>query len=108
MAEPGLDLHYWETEWEALEPLLEESPAEALPEVDDLVGRMLVSRGYVIRDPVVAQGEEPEIIVSFRAGREVARRLDRGDDDVSDEDIELALDSYRTIYEHLVEHFAPP
>jgi acyl-CoA synthetase (AMP-forming)/AMP-acid ligase II len=107
VTEPGLDLHYWQTLWEDLEPLLEESPEEALPEVDDLVGRMLVSRGFVFDDPVVVQGEEPEIVVSFRAAREVARRLDRGEE-VSDEDIETALETYRATYEHLVEHFAAP
>jgi hypothetical protein len=36
-AEPGLDLHEWQTEWEALEPLVEDSPREALPEFDTRV-----------------------------------------------------------------------
>ena len=44
MVEPGLDRHEWETEWQALEPLVVDSPAEALPEVDRLVGRMLAER----------------------------------------------------------------
>ena len=42
MQEPGLDSQEWETEWAALEPLVIDSPAEALPELDRLVGRMLV------------------------------------------------------------------
>ena len=45
MSEPGLDRHEWQTEWEALEPLVADSPAESLPELDNLVGRMLVSAG---------------------------------------------------------------
>jgi len=30
MVEPGLDLHEWQTEWEALEPLVEDSPRVAV------------------------------------------------------------------------------
>ena len=35
MSEPGLDRHEWETEWEQLEPDLEDSPSEALNELDE-------------------------------------------------------------------------
>ena len=45
MQEPGLDRHEWETEWQALEPQVEDSPAEALPELDKLIERMLVEQG---------------------------------------------------------------
>ena len=45
MQEPGLDKHQWVSEWEVIEPLLTESPTEALAEADDLVGRMLDARG---------------------------------------------------------------
>src|SRR5437764_14920170 len=65
MAEPGLDLH----EWEALGPLVEESPREALPELDDLLERMLVARGFAPDDPVAAGGDEPEALANFRAAR---------------------------------------
>jgi len=44
--EPGLDQQEWETEWRGLEPLLIDSPAEALPEVDRLIERLLIARGY--------------------------------------------------------------
>ena len=32
VVEPGLDQHDWESEWQLLEPLVRDSPAEALPE----------------------------------------------------------------------------
>ena len=32
MQEPGIDEHEWVSEWEELDPLLKESPTEALPE----------------------------------------------------------------------------
>jgi len=41
MLEPGLDRHEWESQWQALEEQVEDSPAEALPELDSLVAEML-------------------------------------------------------------------
>lgn len=46
--DPGLDGHEWHTEWEGLEPLLADSPVEALPELDGLVEWRLVAHGYPI------------------------------------------------------------
>jgi hypothetical protein len=40
MLEPGLDRHEWESEWATLEEELADSPADVLPELDDLVARM--------------------------------------------------------------------
>src|ERR671935_40443 len=69
--EPGLDRHEWESELSALEPELETGPRDALPELADLVERMLLERGYDVelrqrerRDAVhanrVAQRDEIE------------------------------------------------
>ena len=41
MFEPGLDRHEWESEWQTLEDDLRTDPAQALPELDRLVARML-------------------------------------------------------------------
>ena len=64
MVEPGLDRHEWETEWQGLEPLIIDSPGEALPEVDSLIERMMRRRrqgrpvvvlvGRVVPVPVLA------------------------------------------------------
>src|SRR5687768_1838563 len=48
MHEPGLDRHEWETEWAELEPLLNDSPAEVLPAIDDFIAGMLAEVGYPI------------------------------------------------------------
>jgi hypothetical protein len=103
MEEPGLDRHEWETEWQALEPLVVDSPAEALPELDDLVERMLTEAGYPIAtpDPVDDEGIDPELLVSFRAAREITRQVDRGET-VDPGDVGAAIGIYREIYEHLV------
>ena len=61
--EPGVEQHAWESEYEAILPLIEDDPAEALPELASLVERMLVDRGY--RPRGLARSEQA---VSFAAG----------------------------------------
>jgi hypothetical protein len=56
--EPGLDRYAWESEFETLEPELRDDPAAALPELADLVVRMLDERGYDLDDPLVREGDE--------------------------------------------------
>jgi hypothetical protein len=103
MQEPGLDRHEWETEWEQLEPLVVDAPAEALPELDDLVARMLAEAGYPTEseDPVDDEGIDPEVLASFRAARDLTRQVDRGED-VDPGDVGSAVGLYREIYEHLL------
>ena len=105
--EPGLDRHEWESELQALEPELQDAPAEALPELDELVARMLVERGYDAGDPVAAQGDDPEVLAEFRAARETTRALERGDD-VAPGDVAAAVNGYRTVFAYLVEERAAP
>ncbi|HYY33096.1 MAG TPA: hypothetical protein VE693_05860 [Gaiellaceae bacterium] len=103
MTEPGLDRHEWETEWAELEPDLEDSPAEALPELGDLIARMLAEAGYPVdtEDPVDDEGIDPEILASFQSAREITRQVDRGED-FDPGDVAQAIDLYREIYAHLV------
>jgi hypothetical protein len=100
--DPGLDRHEWETEWQALEPELEDAPAETLPELCDLVERMLVARGFPINDAVADDGIEPDLLVEYRSAREVALRLERGDD-VDPGDIGEAIGNLRDIYAQLID-----
>jgi hypothetical protein len=103
MVEPGLDRQYWETEWAELEPLVVDSPGEALPELDDLVRRMLVEAGYPLdtSDPVDDEGIDPEVLVAYRAAHEVTMLVDRGED-FDPGDVGQAIGVYREIYVHLL------
>jgi hypothetical protein len=103
MSEPGLDRHAWETEWEQLEPLVVDSPAEALSELDDLVARMLAEAGYPLEteDAIDDEGIDPEVLTSFQAARETTRQVDRGED-VDPGDVGQAIGLYREIYEHVI------
>ena len=107
MQEPGLDRHGWETEWEALEPQVRDAPIEALPELDALVERMLVERGYAIDDPVADDGIDPEVLAEFRSAREITRLFENGSD-VSPGDAAAAVEGYRAVYAHLVERRGTP
>jgi hypothetical protein len=105
--EPGLDRHEWETELQALEPELADGPAEALPELQNLVERMLAERGFAPDDPIVSDGDEPEVIAEFRAATETVRALERGDD-VDPGDIAAAVNGLRAVFDYLVSARSAP
>jgi iron uptake system EfeUOB component EfeO/EfeM len=67
----GLDRHEWESEWEALEEDLRTDPANALPELDALVARMLEDTGYDLTDPVGRDGGEREVVAEYFAAHEI-------------------------------------
>ncbi len=101
MRDPGLDRHGWETEWQALEEQLEDSPAEALPEMGDLIERMLIDQGVPIHDDVADDGVEPEIIRDYQEARRITTLLEQGET-VDPGDIGAAVRLYRELYAHLI------
>lgn len=105
MQEPGLDRQEWESEWAALEPLVVDAPGEALPELDRLVGHMLVECGYPLEEGAVErtaeEGIDPEVLAGYRAGHDIATRVERGDD-VDPAEIGQAVGLFRELYEHLI------
>ncbi|HKC77467.1 MAG TPA: hypothetical protein VKB70_03680, partial [Gaiellaceae bacterium] len=102
MYEPGLDRHDWESEWEALDDGLRTDPADALPELDRLVARMLEEAGYDLTDPVVRDGDEREIVAEFLAAREILDAAERGSDELSPGDVASAINGYRAVFEHVL------
>jgi hypothetical protein len=106
--EPGLDLHEWQTRWEELRELAAEEPAETLPELVRFVRGMLENdRRFDLSNPVVAEGEDPDIVRNFLAAEDTALRIDAGAD-AEPADVEAALDDLREIYEYLVADRAAP
>ena len=101
MREPGLDRHEWETEWQALEEQLEDSPAETLSELGDLVERMLVDQGIPIHDEVADDGIEPEVIRDYQEARRITTLVEQGGT-VDPGDIGAAVRLYRELYAHLI------
>jgi hypothetical protein len=99
--EPGLDRHEWESELASLDDDLRDSPAEALPELAELVGRMLEGRGYDLDDPVAREGDDREVVAQFQAAREVADRADVGED-VDPGDVADAINGLRDLFAYVV------
>jgi hypothetical protein len=98
--EPGLDRHVWESEYATLEPQLEDDPEEALPELAELVERMLEARGLAPDDEVVF--ENTEEIASFRAAKQTADRTKNGED-LDPGDVAFAIRELRQFYDSLLE-----
>ena len=107
MVEPGLDRHDWESEWQQLEPLVRDSPAEALPELHDLIVRMLQDRGILDEDLVATADADPELLAEYVAGKDVVDRLERGET-VDPGDIASVVGGYRSLYEFLKTERASP
>jgi hypothetical protein len=106
MSEPGLDLHEWETRWAELQELAGGAPDEALPEIVRAVEQMLTERSYDLENPVVTEGEHPDLVRDFIAARDIARAAEQ--DEVEPEDIETALEDLAEIHDYLVEQRAAP
>jgi hypothetical protein len=102
MVEPGLDRHEWESEMQALEDQLGENPAEALPELDRLLERMLDETGYELTDPVVREGDEREVVSEFLAAREITQLSEKDEGDIGPGDVAAAINGYRAVFEYIV------
>lgn len=105
--EPGLDLHEWESELASIEDDIPEDPDHALLELTSLVERMLTARGFDVSEPVADEGEEREILASFRAAREVARLVDAAAE-VEQDAVVSAIEDLRAVYDQLIAERASP
>jgi hypothetical protein len=102
MNEPGLTRHEWETLLAGLEDDLHEDPFAALPDLTDLVERMLIEAGYEVVDPVARDGEEREVVAEYLAAREIADLVELGNDDVSPGDVASAIEGLRSVADYVL------
>ena len=103
--DPGLDRHEWETEYASLEPQLEDAPGEALPDLVDLVGRMLAERGIGV-DVVAEQPDSQELVAEYRSARELSERAERAE--AGPGDVAAAIVALRTVYDALISERSAP
>jgi hypothetical protein len=101
MLEPGLDKHLWESSWQQFDEDVQTAPAEALPELDDLILQMLEARGYGPADPVAREGDDRDVVAEFSAAHEITEAVEAGKD-VEKEDVDRAIANYRGLYEFLI------
>ncbi len=95
------------TEWQQLEPLVRDAPAETLPELHDLIVRMLQARGLLDDDLAATEGADPELLAEYVAGKEVVDRLER-DEPVDPGDIASVVGGYRSLFEFLTAERSAP
>ena len=107
VVEPGLDRHDWESEWQQLEPLVRDYPAEALPELHDLIVRMLQEREILDDELVATEGSDPELLAEYVAGKDVVDRLERNET-VDPGDVASVVGGYRSLYEFLTSERSAP
>jgi hypothetical protein len=100
--EPGLDEHLWITEWEALDAVVRESPAEALSELDDLVARMMEARGIALEERDGDEVSDPETTREFAEARRITQEVDSGES-YDPGDVAVAVEAYRGLYSSLLE-----
>jgi len=101
VAGSGLDRDEWETEWRALEPLIIDSPAEALPEVDRLIERLLIARGYPTTEEGAHDAADPKLVAEFLEARRITSLIEAGETENPSE-IGAAITGYRNLYEFLL------
>jgi hypothetical protein len=87
---------------QALEDQLGENPAEALPELDRLLERMLEETGYELSDPIVRDGDEREVVSEFLAAREITQLAEKDEGDIGPGDVAAAINGYRAVFEYIV------
>jgi hypothetical protein len=103
LRDPGLDRHDFAGEWESVWPDVETDPREALPELEDILRRLLERHGYALdSDDPAAQGDEIEILAPYAAIREMAGAIREGSD-VDAADLAQAIADAREIYETLID-----
>ena len=98
--QPGDDRHVWESEYEGLTEELRMEPAEALPELLDLVERMLRAAGY--EDEMPGAPADAEIAVVVERARELVARRESGAA-VGNDDAFQAAAELRGLYGQLLE-----
>lgn len=105
--EPGLDQHDWVSEYSSFEDDLRDDPYSTLPQLADLVERMLVERGYDIGDPVAREGDERAVVVDYLAARETSDRVERAEN-VDPGDVGAAIENLRELYAVLLDQRRTP
>ena len=98
VVDPGVDLHIFETEWAAAWEDVHTDPAESLPVLDEIIGRMLDAAGYAPDDEVARAGDEREVLDRYLAVHDaiVDGELDDAPGDVAD-----AIEALTEVYDAL-------
>ena len=107
-SEPGLDMHEWVSEWASLADDLTDSPETALPQVHELITRMLRERQVLDESLVAIAGSDPDSVRTWQAGRDLVNRLEDPNLEVDRQDVLDQIEEYRGLFEAVLEERAAP
>ena len=91
--------------WRAVQARFVDDPRGAVSEADRLVGEVMAARGYPVGDfeqrVADISVDHPDVVVNYRAAREIAVQHARGE--ASTEDLRQAMVHYRALFQDLLE-----
>lgn len=95
--------HFVET-WRTVQAQFVDDPKYAVTRADDLLGEVMVARGYPTKDfdqrTEDLSVDHPDVIQNYRAAHDIALRHSRGE--ASTEDLRTAMIHYRALFDDLV------
>lgn len=93
-------------EWAAVQRRFVDEPAAAVNDADNLVNRVMSSRGYPMGDFEQRAADisvsHPQVVQNYRAARDIVVRHGRGQS--STEDLRRAMVHYRALFDELLEN----
>lgn len=91
-------------EWRAVQAGFVENPQLATAKADDLVGRVMHTRGYPVTDFEQRAADisvaHPKLVEDYRSGHQIALRAGQGE--ASTEDLRQAVIHYRSLFDDLL------
>src|SRR5579863_3003199 len=93
------------TDWRAVQSRFVDDPKEAVGDADELVTRLMQTRGYPMSDfeqrVADISVDHPRVVDNYRAARQIALRHRRGE--ATTEDMRSALIHYRSLFDELLQ-----
>jgi hypothetical protein len=91
--------------WRAIQARFVDDPRGAVTDADKVVGEVMHARGYPLGDfeqrVADISVDHPDVVMNYRAAREIADRHARGQ--ASTEDLRQAMVHYRALFRDLLE-----
>ena len=93
------------SEWRSVQSRFVDDPKGAVSEADDLVSRLMRTRGYPMSDfdqrAADISVDHPRVVDNYRAAHEIALRHRRGE--ATTEDLRNAIIYYRSLFDELLQ-----
>ncbi|PYL08449.1 MAG: hypothetical protein DME33_07295 [Verrucomicrobia bacterium] len=91
--------------WRKTQARFVDEPSKSVGEADELIKEVMQTRGYPVGDfdqrAADISVDHPNVVINYRAGREIAVRNKKGE--ATTEDLRQAMMHYRSLFEELVE-----